>query len=227
MKKKTSIDVTGTVRLLTVILVSDENLKDLCLQGEERFGAVRSRLYALTAPWRRSFVEFVADDVLSRNPRSVLDIGCGTCDILVQMRSNEIELYGIDPSPHMLELAEKKLRGSIHAATELSKVHLSPGSCRLIPFDRKFDTIFSSTSFHHWKNREESITHILARLNENGEFAIYEYNREALPFLQKLILGRHTLSADEVRELSFDGYEKTIEKSGLYLAVKFKKSSLE
>lgn len=192
------------------------------MQGEERFGSVKSRLYALTTPWRRRFVEFVANDVLSRNPQSVLDIGCGTGDVLVQLRSREIELYGIDPSPYMLELAKKKLRDSI-LMTESSIVHLSLGSNRLIPFDRKFDTIFSSISFHHWKNREESITYILARLNQNGEFAIYEYNREAMPFLRRLVVGKHALSADDVKELSFDGYEKTIENSGLFIVVRFRR----
>ena len=193
------------------------------MQGEERFGSVKSRLYALTAAWRKSLIEFVANDVLSRNPRSVLDIGCGTCDILAQLRSREIELYGTDPSPYMLELAKKKLRAI--PVTELPIVHLSLGSCRLIPFDRKFDTIFSSISFHHWKSREESITHILTRLNKNGEFAIYEYNRDALPFLRRLVVGKHALSADDVKELSFDGYEKTIENNGLFMVIRFKKTS--
>lgn len=198
-------------------------MQGLCAQGEENFGSVKSRLYTLTARWRRRFIDFVANDLLSRNPRSVLDIGCGTCDVLMRLRSREIELYGIDPSPYMLTLAKKKI-GDSADNTELSDVYLSLGNSRLIPFDKKFDMIFSSLSFHHWKNREESIPYILTRLNENGEFAIYEYDRDALSFLRRMVAGKHALSTNDVKGLGFDGYKKTIELREPFIIVRFKKT---
>jgi ubiquinone/menaquinone biosynthesis C-methylase UbiE len=203
--------------------VREYNLQDLCWDGEEKFDYAKSRLYALTLRWRRGFVDFVAKDVLSRNPRSVLDVGCGSCDILAQLQGREIELYGIDPSPHMLKLAKKKIRDSGPQA-DLSSVHLSLGNSRFIPFERKFDIIFSSLSFHHWKNREENIPYILSRLDEDGEFTIYEYNRDALSFLPRKILGKHALSAIDVKGLDFDGYKKTIEQSGSFIVVRFRKT---
>jgi len=165
----------------------------------------------------------VANDLLSRNPRSVLDIGCGTCDVLMQLRNHEIELYGIDPSPYMLTLAKKKI-GYSADNTELSDVYLSLGNSRLIPFDKKFDMIFSSLSFHHWKNREESIPYILTRLNENGEFAIYEYDRDGLSFLRRMVAGKHALSTNDVKGLGFDGCKKIIELREPFIIVRFKKT---
>jgi SAM-dependent methyltransferase len=152
----------------------------------------------------------------------VLDIGCGVCDVLLRLRGREIELYGIDPSPYMLTLAKKKIEDSDDTA--LSKVHLSLGNSRLIPFDQKFDMIFTSLSFHHWKNREECIPYILTRLNENGEFAIYEYDRDSLSFLRRIIAGKHALSRNDVEALSFDGYQKTVEPSEPFIIVRFKKT---
>jgi len=202
---------------------SEGSLQGLCARGEENFGSVKSRLYSLTARWRRRFIDFVANDLLSRNPRSVLDIGCGVCDVLLQLRSREIELYGVDPSPHMLMLGKKKI-GDSADDTALSKVYLSLGNSRLIPFDKKFDMIFASLSFHHWKNREESIPYILTRLNENGEFAIYEYDRDALSFFRRIVAGKHALSRNDVKGLGFDGYQKTIELSEPFIIVRFKKT---
>ncbi|MGO9645405.1 MAG: class I SAM-dependent methyltransferase [Candidatus Bathyarchaeia archaeon] len=197
-------------------------MDDSCSQDEESFGFVKSRLYALTSRWRRRFIQFVADDIRSRNPRSVLDIGCGTGDILIQLRKLGIELYGIDPSSFMLELAEKKIRDS-DPNHQLSTVHLSRGNNRHIPFDREFDIIFSSLSFHHWKNRDESIPDILARLSGHGEFVIYEYDRETMSFLRRLAMGKHALSAADVEGLRFDGYAGRVEHGGSVIVVSFKR----
>jgi ubiquinone/menaquinone biosynthesis C-methylase UbiE len=177
-------------------------------------------MYALTARWRRNFIEFVANDVKSRNPNSVLDIGCGTGEILSMLTKHGIELYGIDPSPFMLELAEKRIRDS--NAGKFSTVNLRLGDSGHISFDRKFDIIFSSLSFHHWTDRERNIPTILERLNENGEFVIYEYYREAMPYLRRLIAGRHALSEEEANELRVDGYTEKIEKAGSVIIVRFK-----
>jgi len=193
------------------------------MEDEESFGFVKSRLYALTSHWRRRFIRFVADDIRSRNPRSVLDIGCGTGDILIQLRRLGIELYGIDPSPFMLELAEKKIRDS-GPNHELSPVFLSRGNNRYIPFEREFDIIFSSLSFHHWKGRDESVPDILARLSGHGEFVIYEYDGEAMSFLRRLVMAKHTLSSVDVEGLRFDGYARVVQHSGSVIIVSFKKT---
>jgi len=195
-----------------------------CAHGEESFGLVKSRLYALTARWRRKFIHFVANDVKSRNPESVLDVGCGTGEILSMLRNLEIELYGIDPSPFMLELAEKKIRKA-NPTSKPSRVHLSQGNSKLIPFARKFDIIFSSLSFHHWNDRDESIPNILERLNENGEFVIYEYDREAMSYMRGLIAGKHALSEADVKGLTFNGYSKRVERNGSIIIVSFKKTA--
>jgi ubiquinone/menaquinone biosynthesis C-methylase UbiE len=122
-------------------VLNDYDEQHLYCPGEEKFGYVKSRLYALTLHWRRKLVAFVANDILSSNPETVLDIGCGPCDVLAQLRSSEIELYGIDPSPHMLRLATRRMGNTD------SRAHLGLGNNRHIPFDRKFDRIFTSLSY--------------------------------------------------------------------------------
>jgi ubiquinone/menaquinone biosynthesis C-methylase UbiE len=189
--------------------------------GEENFGYIRSKLYELTSRWRSKFVSFVANDVRSSNPRSVLDIGCGTGDVLTRLRTHGVELYGIDPSPYMLKIAEEHIR---HDFGTKSSVHLGLGNNRHIPFDNKFDRIFSSISFHHWKNREQSIPYILSRLTSNGEFTIYEYDKDALPVIRRTIFSKHSISELDVNELDFDGYKKRIEHSSSFIVIRFKKT---
>jgi ubiquinone/menaquinone biosynthesis C-methylase UbiE len=153
----------------------------------------------------------------------VLDIGCGTGDVLTRLQTHGIELYGIDPSPYMLKIAEEHIRHD-HSGTR-SSVHLSLGNNRHIPFDNKFDRIFSSISFHHWKNHEKSIPYILSRLTPNGEFTIYEYDKDALPVIRRAIFGKHSISELDVNELDFDGYKKTIEHSSSFIVIRIKKIS--
>jgi SAM-dependent methyltransferase len=153
----------------------------------------------------------------------VLDIGCGTGDALTRLRTHGIELYGIDPSPYMLKIAEEHIRHD-HSGTR-SSVHLSLGNNRHIPFGIKFDRIFSSISFHHWKNHEKSIPYILSRLTPNGEFTIYEYDKDALLVIRRAIFGKHSISELDVNELDFDGYKKTIEHSSSFIVIRIKKIS--
>lgn len=195
----------------------------LCCEGEEKFGLLKARIYALALRWRRAFVQFVVNDILFKNPQSVLDIGCGPGDILMELQHHNIKLYGTDPSPHMLELASKRVRNSAPSAK--FSVQLSLGSSRVIPFDRKFDMIFSSISFHHWKTREENIPYILSRLENDGEFTIYEYDKDAQSLLRKMILGKHSLSANEAKDFQFAGYAKTIVHIEPFIIVRFKKIS--
>jgi len=120
----------------------------------------------------------------------------------------------------MLERAEKRLRNSI-SEKERNKIHLSLGNSRNIPFKRNFDVIFSSLSFHHWKQREASIPYILRRLNVGGNFLIYEFNRERVSFLRRKLSSSHCLSAHEMKDVNFEGYERKIQFHAQYIKVVF------
>lgn len=197
----------------------------LCEKGEEKFGFFQSRIYALTSRARKKFYDFIIQDISSINPVCVLDIGCGAGEALIHFAQSKpgVECFGIDPSPDILALAQKKARSSL-SEDALRKLHFSLGSCRFIPFDKKFDLIFSSLSFHHWNNRERCVPPILEKLNEEGTFAIYEYSKDALPLFWRVLFKKHTLSAHDVKELNFERYEKKIEYGGRFLCVKFKKA---
>jgi len=199
----------------------ERNNKDLCSIGEEHFGPVKSKLYALTSPWRKKLVDLVVDDIESTHPQRILDIGCGPGDVLEKLREPGVELYGIDPSPYMLSIAKDKLK-KINCQQN-ARVHLAVGSNRQIPFNMKFDRIFTSISFHHWKDREKNIPRILTMLEQKGEFTIYEYDRDQIPILQRTLARTHVVSANELKHLEFKGYTKQIEHTKPFIIIRFKK----
>ena len=76
----------------------------------------------------------------------VLDVGCGTGTLLVELgRAHpEVDAMGLDPDPRALARAERKLRRAGVRA------RLKRGSADALGFDAgRFDCVFSSFMFHH------------------------------------------------------------------------------
>ena len=76
----------------------------------------------------------------------VLDIGCGTGSLVVELarRHTEVKVVGIDPDPKALARAAGKLR---RAGLD---VQLDEGFSQSLPYaDASFDRVLSSFMFHH------------------------------------------------------------------------------
>lgn len=172
-------------------------------KGEERFGLISSRLYAIFTGFSemRDFYSFVVRDLVLSGAGSILDIGTGTGEIMrgIALKNKGIGLYAIDPSRDMLHIARRKSRGL--------GVHFALGSGRHIPFSRKFDLVFSSLSFHHWKEKEVSLSAIRHVLSEKGEIRIYEVDKSRMGLISKFMVGSHSISVDEVRKVLPDNLE--------------------
>jgi SAM-dependent methyltransferase len=78
--------------------------------------------------------------------RSVLDVGCGTGNLLraTGKRHRGVELTGVDPDLKMLARAERKMRRAG------LKAQLDRGFAQELAFpDESFDVVFSSLMLHH------------------------------------------------------------------------------
>ena len=99
--------------------------------------------------------------LLELNPsKRVLEIGCGTGRLAIQVVSRVHFLCGIDISPKTIEVA---------------KTHLQKFNVKLIcdnflscSFAEKFDLIYSSLTFMHIKNKYGAIEKIYRLLAKNG-----------------------------------------------------------
>ncbi|MDQ4070680.1 MAG: class I SAM-dependent methyltransferase [Actinomycetota bacterium] len=75
-------------------------------QGEDRSRAYDERWEKLAAEGKNVHGE--ADLVESLGPRSVLDAGCGTGRVAVELARRGIEVTGVDVDPKMLDVARAK-----------------------------------------------------------------------------------------------------------------------
>lgn len=93
---------------------------------------------------------------------NILDLGCGTGTIL-NMVSKEMdvkELYGLDLSKNMLEIARDKLG---------AKAELTVGDAENLPYvDDFFEAIVCVESFHHYPNPKQALYEINRVLKPGG-----------------------------------------------------------
>lgn len=114
------------------------------------------------------FVEPMYEEVINRikvlNPKSILDVGCGTGIILNQFKNKGIELYGLDISEKMIEEARKNLG---------EEVQLKLGDSESMPWeDDSFELILCNASFHHYPNPKCALREMNRLLKPDGTLII-------------------------------------------------------
>lgn len=106
---------------------------------------------------------YVLKKISQMNFRSVLDVGCGTGEVLKSISEEypDVRLYGIDISEEMLKQAKAKLN---------RKAVLSAGDADHIPFtNNEFDLIVCTDSFHHYPNPQQAVDEFY-RMLKTGKF---------------------------------------------------------
>jgi ubiquinone/menaquinone biosynthesis C-methylase UbiE len=95
---------------------------------------------------------------------SVLDIGCGTGDILKQLSKHFSKSYGIDPIKKFVTIAKQRASNS----------NIQVASGEHLPFkDNSMDYVISHAVFQHL-DREVAISEIKRVLRQNGRVIIAE-----------------------------------------------------
>jgi SAM-dependent methyltransferase len=169
-------------------------MKNLYLDGEERFGPATSLLYDLVRRMRglHGIHTFVASDLAKSKVKAMLDVGCGPMPVaLLAWHSKGPEIYCVDPSVDMVRLAKKNSKGN-------SKVRVALGSSRHVPFAGKFGLIYSSLSFHHWQDKSGSLRYLKSRLGKSGEIRIYDYIKSDSWIRRALGIESHAVNMKEL-----------------------------
>ena len=183
-----------------MINIESQSRKDYYMDGEEKFGYFTSRIYNMTklSGTIREFYRFITDDIRKIRPERILDIGSGTGTILMTVlkENPEISGIGIDPSRHMVHKANLKSKRKGLSG----RLRFVQGSSRQIEVSQKFPLIISSLSFHHWKERNESLVNIMKYLDESGKFIVYEMYDDGS--LNRKLVKSHLMSSDDFKRIS-------------------------
>ena len=100
---------------------------------------------------------------------SVLDVGCGTGEILsaIRKRYPTASLCGIDISQEMLKQAEEK---------RMANVKLYLGDAEHLPFENaEFDVMICTDSFHHYPEPQRAIEEFYRVLQKDGYLLLADF----------------------------------------------------
>lgn len=179
-------------RLVTRIADAVHSIETVPLPG--------TRFYSfLVARQIRPLYASIAEHIVSAgNYSKILDLGAGPgyVGIEIAMRDAKADIYGIDPSSFMIDIATANAK----LASVDKSVHFQVGDPHILPFPgRFFDIVLSVNVMHHWREPFpvfESAYHVLIN---GGEFWVYDYRcdtgdeiwadiRKGLSFLMRTAL---------------------------------------
>lgn len=139
---------------------------------------------------KRVRAEIVKDMVLrylSPNPDAVLvDVGCGMGNVILDLKDKGIKakMYGVDISPEMINLANKKLN-----STEYKDINFSVGTLNSVK--EKADAVLSLGVIGYQERQEEFLAELSNLVNNKGYLIFTTGNgnsflRQARRYLSKV-----------------------------------------
>lgn len=117
----------------------------------------------------RNLYQHIIDILPTLQFSKVLDVGCGTGEILSAIRKlyPTVSLNGIDISPEMLKQAECK---------EIDNVKLYLGDAEHLPFgNEKFNVLICTDSFHHYPKPQKAIDEFYRVLQNDGFLLLADF----------------------------------------------------
>jgi len=113
-------------------------------------------------------------------PRRVLDVGCGTGELLRELSTRlpeARELTGVDAAAAMIEAAS--------AGGEAERLRYLHGRAERLPFDNaSFDLVISTTSFDHWADQGAGLVECRRVLVPGGRLVLTDlFSLALLPTL--------------------------------------------
>lgn len=183
------------------------------------FGPVLSRIYSFFAArtgGHRRIYEKIVQDIVPLKPGSILEIGCGpgVASAMIARRLPEVKITCVDPSPTMIEIANRRFE-KLSLGDRIRGV---VGSSSNTSVAGKFDILFTSISFHHWREPDSDLVNLINKHLEKGMMIIYE---NLLKPNGGKSTHRHGLSEDYVKKLEISGTEKSYEVHDDLIVVKF------
>jgi ubiquinone/menaquinone biosynthesis C-methylase UbiE len=119
-------------------------------------------------PIQRTVLQLAEEEI--GRPRMILDVGCGTGRLLrsASQRFPDAKLFGVDAAIEMVKQAQR--------STPDGTIQFQQATAEELPFvDSSFDLVFSTMTFHHWRNQVRGAAEVARVLTPNGRWLLAEF----------------------------------------------------
>jgi len=120
--------------------------------------------------WMSGFQNAILKEINFSKKSKILDISCGTGELLFKLdkESNKNELYGIDLSNEMLNVARNKLPSQI----KLQKMDVHNLNFK----NNYFDYVICTEAFHHFYNQKKALLEMKRITKKGGQVIVVDIN---------------------------------------------------
>ncbi len=129
--------------------------------------------------WRRNVVKLLK----GLQAPMILDVATGTGDLAVEIcKINPVAVYGVDLSPLMLAVAQKKIqKKKLHMT-----IPLKEGDSETLPFeDDFFDAVTVAFGVRNFENLDKGLAEMQRVLRSGGKLIVLEFSKPSgFPFKQ-------------------------------------------
>lgn len=104
-------------------------------------------------------------------PTAILDVGCGTGRLLrsAAVRFPGARLVGVDAAIEMVKQAEASIPAGI-------AIEFQQATAEQLPFpNAQFDLVFSTVTFHHWRDQRKGIAEVARVLAPEGRWLLADF----------------------------------------------------
>ncbi len=149
----------------------------------------------------RSYDMFLRNIVSDYGKKRILDVGCGTGEFALRLkdRRKDLEIYGMDLSNEMIQVARQKVRPYCH-------VDFRVGDVEELPYeDNYFDCLTCSHSFHHYPNKKKAVREMYRVLRPEGTIMIIDGCKDNAigKFIFDFIIKRHEVNVHHLSKVQF------------------------
>ncbi|HEX3000968.1 MAG TPA: class I SAM-dependent methyltransferase [Methanoregula sp.] len=116
----------------------------------------------------------IRDTVKLTPEMDVLDFGCGTGLLMLQIQPFVRSITGVDSSPGMLEILEAKIKTQRLTNVKTRLIDLDQGDT----LDGSYDLVISSMTFHHLIEVQPVLDHIAGILKPSGCLAVADLDSD-------------------------------------------------
>ena len=120
-------------------------------------------------PVQQTVLALAAEEVAK--PAAILDVGCGTGRLLrlAEDRFPGARLLGVDAAIEMVKQAEASTRAG-------SNIRFQQATAEDLPFpNSQFDLVFSTLTFHHWRDQSKGMLEVARVLAPGGRWLLADF----------------------------------------------------